>query len=66
MIRFRVLVECRWLKQLADIPEIAEVPAFSTEAQAALDQLASTFDVKDAMAVKKVIPACRLPNHVCL
>ena len=49
-----MLVECRWLQQLADIPEIKEVPAFSKEAQAALAQLAEKFDVTDAAAVKKV------------
>ena len=54
LIRFRVLVECRWLQQLAGIPEIKEVPAFSKEAQAALAQLADSFDVNDAAAVKKV------------
>jgi adenylosuccinate lyase len=26
LIRFRVLVECRWLEKLAQIPEVQEVP----------------------------------------
>jgi adenylosuccinate lyase len=26
LIRFRVLVECRWLEKLAEIPQVAEVP----------------------------------------
>ncbi|DBA75558.1 TPA: hypothetical protein ACH3X2_009116 [Trebouxia sp. C0005] len=54
LIRFRVLVECRWLQQLAAITAVTEVPAFSQEATAALDLLASSFDVQDALAVKKV------------
>ena len=53
LIRFRILVECRWLQQLAAIPEVTEVPAFSQEANAILDQLANDFGVQDAAAVKK-------------
>ena len=26
LIRFRVLVECRWLEKLSEIPEVTEVP----------------------------------------
>ena len=26
LTRFRVLVECRWLQKLAEIPEVEEVP----------------------------------------
>lgn len=51
LIRFRVLVECRWLQQLADIPEVKEVPAFSAAAQKLLDELAAGFSVEDAMEV---------------
>ncbi len=58
LIKFRVLVECRWLQQLSAIPEVTEVPAFSQEATAALDLLASSFDVQDALAVKKVCHVC--------
>ncbi len=66
LIKFRVLVECRWLQQLAEIPEVTEVPAFSSEADAALDQLAVNFSVQDALAVKKVIctQATCTPHHV--
>ena len=48
-----MLVECRWLQQLAAIPEVTEVPAFSQEAKDVLDQLATSFGVQDATAVKK-------------
>jgi len=58
LIKFRVLVECRWLQQLAAISEVTEVPAFGQEATAALDLLASSFDVQDALAVKKVCHVC--------
>ncbi|GIL62802.1 hypothetical protein Vafri_16971 [Volvox africanus] len=39
LIRYRVLVECRWLQQLSRIPAVTEVPPFSTEANKLLDQL---------------------------
>ena len=65
LIKFRVLVECRWLQQLAAIPEVTEVPAFSQEATAALDLLASSFDVQDALAVKKVYHACEHNMATC-
>ena len=64
LIRFRVLVECRWLQQLAAIPEITEVPAFSQEANAVRDKLAADFGVRDATSVKKarlIVAVCLLP-----
>ena len=64
LIKFRVLVECRWLQQLSDIPEIKEVPAFSKEAKADLAQLASTFGVADAVDVKKV--GSDFGMHACI
>lgn len=60
LIRFRVLVECRWLQQLARIPQVTEVPPFSTSANALLDQLAASFSVEDAKEVKVVE---RTTNH---
>ena len=54
LIRHRVLVEVEWLKALAREPAIAEVPAFSPTAIAALDALASDFSEADAAAVKNI------------
>ena len=51
LIRFRVLVECRWLQMLSQIPGVVEVPAFSAEANALLDQLATTFSPDQALQV---------------
>lgn len=56
LIRFRVLVECRWLQQLANIPEVTEVPALSQEASFVLTGLALKFSPEDAQAVKQVLP----------
>ncbi|GAB4823975.1 hypothetical protein N2152v2_011021 [Parachlorella kessleri] len=60
LTRFRVLVECRWLQKLAEIPQVEEVPGFSKQAQAVLDGLATGFSVEDALEVKKVE---RTTNH---
>jgi adenylosuccinate lyase len=60
LIRFRVLVEVRWLQALAAIPAVTEVPPFSAEANALLDGLAAHFSVADAAEVKAVE---RTTNH---
>jgi hypothetical protein len=54
LIRFRVAVECRWLQHLSTIPNVAEVPPLSAEANALLDSLATSFSVEDALLVKNV------------
>ena len=54
LIRFRALVEVRWLQRLAAHPQIAEVPAFSAEANAVLDVLASDFALEHAERVKEI------------
>jgi adenylosuccinate lyase len=60
LIRFRVLVECRWLQQLAALPGVPEVPAFGSAANALLDSIATGFSLQDAEDVKKVE---RTTNH---
>ncbi|KAI8463117.1 MAG: L-Aspartase-like protein [Monoraphidium minutum] len=60
LIRFRVLVEVRWLQALADIPQVKEVPPFSPAASRLLDELAANFSVEDAAEVKDVE---RTTNH---
>lgn len=54
LIKRRVLVEIRWLQQLAAIPEVTEVPQFSGEANRLLDALADNFSIEDALEVKEV------------
>lgn len=53
LMRFRVTVEVEWLKKLAATPAIKEVPAFSTEAIAFLNNIVKNFNVEDAQAIKK-------------
>lgn len=60
LIRFRVLVECRWLQQLSQLEAVSEVPPFGPAANALLDQLATGFTVEDAKLVKAVE---RTTNH---
>ena len=54
LIKYRVTVEVRWLQKLAQTAEIAEVPAFSAEANAVLDAIVSDFSEVDAARVKEI------------
>lgn len=60
LIRFRVMVEVRWLQRLAAHPQITEVPAFSAEANAILNTLAEDFSTVHAERVKEIE---RTTNH---
>ena len=54
LIRFRVMVEIRWLQALSLEPAIAEVPLFSEEANATLENLLTHFSLADAGRVKEI------------
>tara|TARA_R110001583_G_scaffold43990_1_gene139706 strand:+ start:3868 stop:5238 length:1371 start_codon:yes stop_codon:yes gene_type:complete len=54
LIKFRVQVEVRWLQKLAQTDGIAEVPAFSAEANAHLDAIVTNFCEADAQRVKDI------------
>lgn len=54
LIRFRVLVEVRWLISLADNAGVPEVPPFSTEARKLLDNIVANFGEADAARVKEI------------
>ncbi|QJD30224.1 adenylosuccinate lyase [Methylococcus geothermalis] len=60
LIRFRVLVELRWLEALAAEPAIAEVPALSGEARDLLNRIVNEFGEPDAERVKTIE---RTTNH---
>ncbi|KAL0295959.1 UNVERIFIED_CONTAM: Adenylosuccinate lyase [Sesamum radiatum] len=60
LIKFRVLVEIKWLLKLSQIPEIPEVPRFSAEAETYLQNLSDKFNMEDALEVKKIE---RVTNH---
>jgi adenylosuccinate lyase len=54
LIKYRVTVEVRWLQKLAETAQIAEVPAFSAEANAVLNAIVSNFSEEDALSIKKI------------
>lgn len=54
LIRYRAIVEVRWLQTLAAHPGIAELPPFSADAQASLDALVADFSETDAARVKSI------------
>ncbi len=54
LIKYRVTVEVRWLQKLATTAEIAEVPAFSADANAILNAIVSEFSEADALAIKNI------------
>ncbi|WP_010604920.1 adenylosuccinate lyase [Pseudoalteromonas maricaloris] len=60
LIKYRVIVEVRWLQALASSDAIKEVPAFSDEANALLDSIVENFSEADAARVKEIE---RTTNH---
>ena len=60
LIRFRVLVEVRWLQRLSNHNGIPEVPAFSGEANGLLNSLVENFQLAHAERVKEFE---RTTNH---
>ncbi|EJL6384239.1 adenylosuccinate lyase [Vibrio parahaemolyticus] len=60
LLKYRTIVEIRWLQKLAATAEIAEVPAFSAEANQFLDDLAANFSEADALRIKEIE---RTTNH---
>src|SRR5690606_32822303 len=54
LIRNRVVVEIRWLQQLAAVAEITEVPALSNDANAFLQNIIDNFSEQDAQRVKDI------------
>ncbi|CAD7704123.1 unnamed protein product [Ostreobium quekettii] len=54
LIKWRVFVECRWLRHLADLPGVPEIGPLSTDASAILEELEAGFTLGDAERVKDV------------
>ncbi|KAJ4770488.1 Adenylosuccinate lyase [Rhynchospora pubera] len=50
---YQILVEVRWLLKLSEIPEVKEVPTFSQETRAFLENIIQDFNVDEALEVKK-------------
>jgi len=54
LIRFRVLIEIKWLLALSDWPQLKEVPPFSPNTRKELESIASNFSEVDARRVKEI------------
>jgi len=54
LIKYRLIVEVRWLQALAANPGVVEVPALSEAANAALEALISSFNESGAQKVKDI------------
>jgi len=54
LIKQRVIVEVRWLQQLATHTGIAEIAAFSPEVNAKLEALLAGFDIEQAARIKSI------------
>lgn len=54
LIRYRVVVEIRWLQQLAAHPQVTEAPSLSAEGNAVLEAIIDDFSIEDANRVKTI------------
>ena len=54
LIKYRIIIEIHWLKQLAANPDIPEVPALSLVASKFLDAIVANFSVDEAQRVKDI------------
>ncbi|WP_086983963.1 adenylosuccinate lyase [Vibrio aphrogenes] len=60
LLKYRTIVEIRWLQKLSETAAITEVPAFSAEANQYLNELAANFSEEDANRIKTIE---RTTNH---
>ena len=60
LIKYRVLIEVKWLQAMSENAGILEVPKFSDQAAQFLADIATNFSVEDAQAVKDIE---RTTNH---
>ena len=54
LLKYRVVVEVRWLQKLADIADVKEVPPFSDEANTLLNTIVDNFNEADAQRIKDI------------
>ena len=60
LIKYRVLIEVKWLQAMSENAGIPEVPKFSDQATQFLADIATNFSVEDAQAIKDIE---RTTNH---
>ncbi len=54
LIKFRIIVEIRWLETLANTAHLPEIPALSDHDKQFLNNIITQFSVKDAMRIKQI------------
>ena len=54
LIRYRVLVEVRWLQQLSQHSQVTEVKPFSDQANTVLNDLVDNFSIEQAQRIKDI------------
>jgi len=54
LMRYRVLVEVKWLQKLAENPAIEELASISANGNKALDELHANFSIEDAERIKEI------------
>ena len=54
LMKYRLLVEVRWLEALSKNSNIPEVPSFSPESNKKLLAIANDFSIEDAQAIKEI------------
>lgn len=52
LLKFRVIIEIRWLQKLASCPQITEIPPLSSQENAALEKIGNEFNQQDAQQIK--------------
>ncbi|GER51219.1 adenylosuccinate lyase [Striga asiatica] len=60
LIKYRVLVEIRWLLKMSQMSEVPEVPSFSGDAKSYLQKIIDSFNLNDALEVKEIE---KVTNH---
>lgn len=54
LMRFRLIIEIRWLQTLAQHPQITEISPFSVQAQQILEQIIENFNEANAQHIKNI------------
>ncbi len=54
LIKFRLMIEVRWLEAMSKNPKITEVPEFSPQTNEVLLSISENFSLEDAKAIKKI------------
>lgn len=54
LLKYRVIVEIRWLQKLTSLPEISEISQLSEKAHLCLNALIDNFNEQDAQQIKQI------------